>query len=779
MLKSETKDTLPKKRTFTAKSMLITGASAVALISAQSSAFAQEQDEIIVTATKRAESIREVPLAITALSGDFVKEVNLDDVKDLIIYTPGVTGNSKDSFIDAVAIRGIRTQDFGVGGDPSVGFFKNGLYQGRNGAVVTSLYDMERAEVLRGPQNFLFGRNAISGAISTHTKRPTLDSTSGYIDLGAGSRGQFSGEGAINLPLADTVAARIAGYFSTEDGYVNNASNPDGDSLIAHEKFAVRASVDYDSGPLKVEVTADYEDRDQSGSVYRATTLGDNYETLEALFGPINLPADGRDVNQDLALGEYDRGDVASIGVRVDYELDIGTLTSQTGFKTHSYEYREDFDGTPLSINNFGLDQEGDYFEQEVRLVSNSEGPFSWYVGASYYKENLDSLFTAQGDEELLCAYYYNLYYDVNYFGSCLADIYYASAVPEGLLEQGVVKGKYSGYAAFVDLTYQLSNTLEISAGLRYSDDKKTFSNHALPVTSALGPFFTYSVTTNGPLEDTKSWDAFTPRGLIRYRPNEDHMIFGSVTRGFKSGGFGTFGFSPTATGPAIGFGDELQPGDAVPDDFDPEKLWSYEVGHKGQFLDGNLKTDLNLFYYNYKDLQLLVFQDGGGIIFNLGEVKGYGAEGMVTAKFSDNFDGFVTAGYTSTEIFDAGPACGLATCDGNSLESPKFSGAAVLNAHTEMGNGEIFGSAEVFWESSKGGGIEESVISRVDSFYDLTLRAGYRGEDWSITGFVENVTDELYYDQGNNNDAIIPAHYFGPSRPRTYGVRISKSFGE
>ena len=152
--------------------VLVGSASLLALSSAFTAQAQIPDDEVIVRATKRATSIQDVPLAITALSGDFVSEVNLNDVKDLITYSPGVTGNSQDSFIDAVAIRGIRTQDFGVGGDPSVGFFKNGIHQGRNGAVVSTLHDIERGEVLRGPQNFLFGRNAISGAISTHTKRP-------------------------------------------------------------------------------------------------------------------------------------------------------------------------------------------------------------------------------------------------------------------------------------------------------------------------------------------------------------------------------------------------------------------------------------------------------------------------------------------------------------------------------------------------------------------------------------------------------------------------------
>ena len=116
-------------------------------------------EEILVTANKRQTSIQEVPLAITALTGEFTRDVNINDVKDVIVWTPGITGNSQDSFIDVVSVRGILTNDFGVGGDPSVGFFKNNLYQGRNGPVNSSLFDMERVEALRGPQGFLFGRN--------------------------------------------------------------------------------------------------------------------------------------------------------------------------------------------------------------------------------------------------------------------------------------------------------------------------------------------------------------------------------------------------------------------------------------------------------------------------------------------------------------------------------------------------------------------------------------------------------------------------------------------
>ena len=193
-------------------------------------AWAQTLEEVIVTATKRSESVQDVPLAITALSGEFINKVNLTDVKDLVAYTPGVSGNSQDSFIDAISVRGIRTQDFGLGLDPSSAFFKNDLYEGRNGSAVSTLYDLNRAEVLRGPQGFLFGRNSIGGAFSVHTRRAEIDSSDGYIQAGMGERDIANTEGAINIPLGDKFAMRLAGFYSTEDGFVDNFNG--GDDLI-------------------------------------------------------------------------------------------------------------------------------------------------------------------------------------------------------------------------------------------------------------------------------------------------------------------------------------------------------------------------------------------------------------------------------------------------------------------------------------------------------------------------------------------------------------------
>lgn len=744
---------------------------------AQSSGGAIE--EIVVTVQRREEALSEVPLAVTALSGEFIRDVNLDDVKDLVLYTPGLTGNSKDSYIDVLNIRGILTNDFGVGGDPSVSIFKNGLYQGRNGAVVTSFYDMDRAEVLRGPQSFLFGRNSIAGAISVHTRRPNFDGTNGYVALDVGERGHVVAEGAINATLSDTFAARLAVYHSEEDGYVDDVFDPDNADMIAHDKNAVRLSLRFQNDATDVNFMAEFEDREQSGSIYRATEEGASWETLQDLFG-VELDGNGRDSDSDLGLGERDDGEILSLGLEIEHDLGFATFTSITGYKDHEFTYAEDFDGSPLRINDYAQDQEGDYFEQEFRLVSEGASALSWYAGVSYYQESIDALFTQASDEETMCVYYLTYYG----FDSCSDYLSYYGYVftpnPEGLVERNQAKGDYQGWAAYVDLSYAFSETLDASVGLRYSWDEKEFRLRAFDVDSDLGPFFALGFTTVGFLEDTQDWEDLTPRVQVRWRPNDEWMYYASITTGYKSGGFGSFSIFPD---PDVFGTPGITPDEAMPDPFDPETVVSYEVGTKGKFMEGRALLELVGYYYTYEDLQVTVGGQGGGILVeNIGEVDGWGIESTLNLVLGDNVDLYLSGAWADSEARDVQEACDGPTldfCEGNSLpELPEFSYSAVLEGRVPAQPGDWFGRAELYGQTEVGGGLEEDPAGEQDGYQDLTLRAGFRAHaGWEVAAYVENVTNELYYDLTVPESGIIPAHHFGPSRPRTFGVMMRWDF--
>jgi len=748
----------------------IAAASLAAVATAPTPALAQTGviEEVVVTVQRRAEALKDVPVAVTVLSGEFTRDVNLDDVKDLVLFTPGMTGNSKDSFIDTLNVRGVLTNDFGVGGDPSVGIFKNNLYQGRNGAVVTSLYDMDRAEVLRGPQSFLFGRNTIGGAISVHTRRPEFDGLKGYVDVDVAERGRQVAEGAINIPVSEQIAVRIAGYKAREDGYVRNAFDPGMDDLIAPDKGAARLSVRYLGERTEVNFLAEQERRKQTGSIYRATQKGESWETLQELFD-LELRGGKLDSDSDMGLGEQDDADIVSFGLEVDHDLGWARFQSITGFKDHDYDYAEDFDGTPLRINDYAQNQTGDYFEQEFRLVSQGDSPLSWYGGVSYYRENIDALFTQGSDEDVMCIYYY--------YVSCAEEFDGFTYNEDGLLERNRARGRFEGWAAYVDLSYAFTEQLDASLGLRYAEDKKTFRMQAFDVDSELGPFWALGFTTDGYLRDSKTWSDLSPRLVVRYRPNDDWMYYGSVTRGYKSGGYGSFAIFPD-----VEFGTEgVTRAEARPDTFEPEEVTSWEIGTKGRFLDGRAQVELVAYYYTYEDLQTVVPGGGGGIIVdNIGEVDGWGLESSLNFILSDHWDLFLTGAWADTEARKVQAACGGTNdCEGNSLpQLPEFSYSGVLQGRLPAGAGEWLGRLELYGQSKTGGGLEDDPAGRLGSWYDATLRFGYRANaGWQVLGYVENVTDQEYWDAASPLGGILPAHYFGPSRPRTFGVTVNWMF--
>lgn len=768
---------LYKSRTHAIKA----GASLVAILLSAGGAIAQSTDddnlaieEVTVTAQKRVQSTQDVPVSITAFDANFTKRVNIDDVKDLVKFAPGFAGDSKDSFIDYINIRGISTNDFGVGGDPSVGFFKNGLYQGRNGVVVTSMFDMERAEVLRGPQGFLFGRNAISGAVSLYTAKPNFDSASGYVELGAGERGILEMEAWANIPMNDNFALRLAAYHSEEDGYADNAAEIGDDNLVAHDKTAFRATAGLRGDKWDATLMVEYEDREQSGSIYRAIVDDETIPFLNEVLGRDVSPRGTiRDVDNDAKLGNYDIGEVVSLSAEINFDLGFATLTSLTGYKDHDYSYAEDFDGMRIGFNDYAQDQTGDYFEQELRLVSQGDGPLSWYGGVSYYKENIDAFFRQRGDEDVMCAAYY-------YYSCSEVFAYYGwgefTPNADGLLEANQVTGSYHGWGAYVDMTYAVSDKFELGASMRYSKDTKEFGNYILPVASDLGPFWAFGVYTEDFVRGENSWDAFTPRFIARYRPNDDWMIYASATRGFKAGGFGSFAVE--ADDDDVGDDGLLLVADATLNQFEPETVWSYEVGVKGDMLNRRIRMDLSAYHYRYKDLQLNYF-DKGTRVTNVGRVKSWGLEGTVQAIVNKNVDVFVAGSWNENEISGANAV--EPGSNGNRLPgSPKFTIAGLASYHTEVGNGEMNASVDFRAQTKTYGGLGNVEQFANGGWSDFSARLSYESfNNWKITAYIENIFNEAYFDGTSEASDAFPAHGFGISRPRTVGMRLSYRFGE
>jgi len=786
-------------------------------------AVAQEElalEEIIVTATKRAESVMEVPLAITAMSGDFVREANLDDIKDLIAFTPGITGNTKDSFMDFVSVRGIRTIDYGNGGDPSISIFKNGLYQGRTGSGVTSLYDVDRAEVLRGPQGFMFGRNSVSGAMNIITTKANLEETEGYVDLDVGERGHAVVEGAVNFPVSDTFAMRLSGYHSEEDGYLTNLQG--GPDLIAHDKTAFRLSTRYQSERVTVDFMLENEDREQTGTVYRATGQGDSFNVVATRMNggvPIVFDPDPQTVNVDNSLGSEDGGSIMSAGLQIDVDTGFGTFTSLTGFKDHDYRYIEDYDALPITLFNYGQDQTGDYFEQEFRLTSDSDGPLSWYAGVSFYQENIDTTFLGQQSEDAYCAAYWfstnayygaaytceNMFYYYNYLDAYNGDTFYAdtylipyfgttvwTASPDGLANDlNHIVGKYSGYSGYVDLSYEFNDSFDMSFGLRYSFDEKEFSQESLvdPGGSLLGnQVQTGFSTPNGPVSQKRDWSDTTYRVVANWHVNDTNLLFASITTGYKPGGFGSF--TITQTGIPAEYGQYVAVAGDTPTSFEPETVTSYDIGYKGT-LGGRTQLSVNAFVYDYKDLQAIYYEGPRVIVDNIGQVDGTGIEVDLHTVLSDNFTFRIGGSWFDSEAVNIQPFCAEGervtgdpdVCEGNSIPwAPKTTAFAVLNASFPAGNGEIFGNLGWTWEDDRRGDWPDPsiVFQNVPGINQTDIVVGYRKDTWRVSAYVENVFDNVWsdanYEDSDPEDPYVQ-HLFGPNRPTTMGVRFGVSF--
>ena len=493
-------------------------------------------------------------------------------------------------------------------------------------------------------------------------------------------------------------------------------------------------------------------------------------ETLDSVYLDLESPA-------DLADGEADDIDILSTTLEIEHDLEWATLTSLTGYRDHDYFYAEDFDGSPLRVNHYHQDQTGDYAEQELRLVSDDDGALAWYAGVSWYRENIDVLFTTLSDEDALCAYY-------NYYGYHTCQDYYAylgyefTPNPAGLVEPNRVVGRYSGWAAYVDLNLALSERFDVGVGLRHTSDTKRFSNEAYEVDSDLGPYLTLGFTTDGPVEATKTWRDLAPRALLRFRPNDDWTWYASVTRGYKSGGFGSFALDPPPEWPTTG----VSPREAGPDPFGPEQSLSYEGGAKATLADGRAQTRVNVYSYTFEDMQVVVPGPGGSfVVDNIGEVDGTGVEWELQALLGPYLEWRISAAWAKTEARGIAVLCDdTSACEGNALGTmPEFSYGTVVQSTVPTRGGAWIARVEAFGQSEVYGGPTLDPNFRLDGWFTAAVRAGFAGSNWEVLGYVENVTDERFFDAIVENDGIIPTTAFGPNRPRTMGVRMRWSTGD
>jgi len=775
-------------------------------------------EEIVVTTQKREQSLQDVPVAVSAFSEEFMNRTGVRDLRDLVDMTPGFNGRTDDSFSDALAIRGISTNDFGLGGDPSVAVFVDGVYEGRNGGGVTSFLDVERAEVVRGPQGTLFGRNAIAGAINVVTNQPE-EEFGGSLSATIEEFSHYELSATVNAPITDQLFFRGTAAYYTEDGYLSNLAG--GAKLGEHESKAVQAALRWAGDTVDTTFTVFYEERDGVSSVYQSTaplSAAGVFDDNGSL-----LPKDK--VFTDLGSGSIDQTDVLRLTLDVEVELSGGySLTSITGYKNYDFNYVEDYDASSALIDNYVQRQDVDYFSQEFRLNSPTEGPVVWFVGASGYSENVAGAFQNRYNEDDLCrALAFTEVDDTGLEGflpgttvtGCddpvFEDFWGDLIDPADILankpETNVADGDYWGWAIYADATWSVSDRLDITFGARYTFDNKDFRSQVFDSGGALFNNFEFEFySCSGPdpdrtgfasaadcidgftdVRDSADWSAFTPRLAFNYQFSEQVSFYGNIAKGYKSGGFSTFGFDLPAP-PDI---DGLVPAGTRPKRFDSEDVLSEELGIKTRLADGSLMFNLTLYNYDYQDLQLTFFSAGSTLTGNVAEASGTGAEADLRWLPDEHWDIYFSAAYSSTEIDKVDQAFldegGCDNCKGNDLWfAPELSTSLVLTYRHPVNNGaSVFVTGEHHYQDGMFSGPDNLALAAVPSWNEVNFQLGYEsGSNWSAVVYVNNAFDEEYFERGWENADADNLYGYGivnalvwPAKPRTIGARVDYNF--
>jgi len=575
------------------------------------------------------------------------------------------------------------------------------------------------------------------------------------------------------VPLGEKWALRAAGYALDNQGFLQNLQG--GDELGFHQISAGRVSLRRSGDVLDAIVTAAYEDREQDPSVYWVPAAG--------------LPKDR--VNTDLGDNGIDESDVFEARANLVWSLpNEYSVTSLTGYKKFGFHSLEDYDGGPTRVNDYRQVNDVDYWSQELRINSPDDGKVTWFAGASTYEEKIDGLFDFIYNENDLCTAL-SVTEAPDFDGPAVGcddpnfEAYWGEDIDpadilDGKTERSRVRVKSHGWAAYGDFTWALTDRLELTAGGRYTYDRKEIASRVFNSGGALGNNFNYEFFTDGFVRNEADWSDFTPRLALSFEINDDFTLYATASRGYKSGGFATFGFD--LHGQDVTDEGAAPPG-TTPLKFNPEQVDSYEIGAKTRLLGNTMRLNASLFRYDYKDLQLVYFDNGSSLVANVGKARGQGLELDLRWVPGAHWDANVGLSLLDTKITDATDIIALGACGdcaGNNLPfAPEVSASAVLTYKWPMAAGEGFFTTESVYRSKMYGGPDNLPDATVDAWNEFNFRLGYRTDSsWHVTLWVENAFDEVYFERGWENADANNQFGYGlfnelvwPSRPRTVGI--------
>lgn len=749
-------------------------------------------DDILVTARRRAESVQDVPVAISVLGGAALEQKGAYQLQQIYQEVPSLTVYTSNPRNVTINIRGlgsnVATANNGL--DLGVGFYVDDVYYARVGQSGFDLVDLDRIEILRGPQGTLFGRNTTAGAIVVTTKRPSFE-TEASGDVSVGNYGLFQGRGSISGPITDTIAGRFTFEATRRNGFLENTFQKR--SVHDFQNYSVRGQLLFaPHDGLSVRLIADYAEQQQNCCVPvllgtlttydNGATIPFNYAQRIAQFGytpPFAEPKDRVTDSDWLGPIRMKQG-----GVQANVEWDLGgtTLTSVSAFRFWNWTPRNDPDYSALSISLEGNQYDRQrQFSQELRLASNGKKTVDWVVGLYAFHQSINGWFRNEYGRdagEFLIA--------PGTLGLTPAQ---RRAALEGTFTYAPSKPETESYAAFGQAVWHLAPAIDVTAGLRYTYERKHgFYEQVRGGGSALSTLTPAQIALRNaytPIyaryELDRNWGDVSGLLSVSGRLGADALVYVSYARGQKSGGLNF------ATLPLSSTGQPLLDLAVVA----PEKVDNYEVGLKTQWFDRKLTANFSAFLTDVGNYQSTIVDASvtppRAYIANVGDVRSYGVEADLKARPIDGLSLYASGTwnpaeyrrYTNAQCPFERRAPGLpAVCDLSGEQLP----AAPTWAWSAGGTYEApvndrvtaFVGADYAYRSSFYTSYNLSRFSLIDGFGLANARVGVRGANgkWEASLWARNLFDKLtYYTKGISENGAV---FFGlTGDPRTVGATL------
>jgi iron complex outermembrane recepter protein len=795
-------------------------------------------ETILITAQKREQSLQDVPIVVTTLSDQALRDTGVRDIKDLMILAPGllVTSTANESFTTA-RIRGIGTVGDNPGLESSVGIIIDGVYRPRNGVSFGDLGDVERIEVLKGPQGTLFGKNTSAGVINIIPKKPSFDH-SVDLELGAGEYGAMEGSLALTGPIEeDLAAARLYVAARERDGYLDimRGGGPRTEDEDNDQKFYMARGqlLLLPSENIDLRLAVDYTDRDENCCAAPQVLSAPPVQTANGLVPVVQLALNNTQPNSFALVPDpfqrvafSNRSTQQSITDRgVTLEANVGlpggaTMTSITAARNWEIISGQDTDFTAVDIvyrePDGDFSNEFDQLSQELRFAGDTER-LNWLVGVFYTAEDMTS------NNELLLGRQFQQYFsrllnpnDPNVITNLTGN---QNAFQGGLGQRDVFEQESTTYAVFTNNSLQVTDGLTVTVGANYTDQSKELDTQylntnggvgcqalrnnfnaingnanlraALPIIYGVGcttltdPLFN-NVTTSQ-TRDEQEWSG---TAKLAYRFSDDVMSYASYARGYKAGGFN---FERERINGNLANNPALGPLNAVDPDtsFGRELVDSFELGLKTQWADNSLLLNGAVFYQDYTNFQLNTFTGLQFVVTSLPQVVSQGVDVDMlwyTPLPQLSFQGGVTYAETTIEDFGTSLIFFRPERQDDTLSfAPDLSASLLSTFEQPIGSFLLRASvgAKYTSEYNTGSNLDPRKIQEAFTLVNARLGFGTKDQTWMVELWAQNVTDEEYFQVAF--DATLQGSSTGPTAtsmingflgaPRTYGVTARFKF--